>query len=74
MDKVEESGQGALILIDEFLMWAHDAASPDPIGESKDRGPFWFERLKNFFQRLSQAVEVLPVLLPRGFPAGHGPG
>jgi len=57
LNQVEKSGQGALILIDEFLMWAHDAASPDPTGEGKDRGPFWFERLKNFFQRLSQAVE-----------------
>lgn len=57
LQKVEETGKGALILIDEFLMWAHDAASPDPTGESKKRGPFWFERLKNFFQRLSQAVE-----------------
>lgn len=57
LNQVEESGQGALILIDEFLMWAHDAASPDPTGESRDRGPFWFERLKNFFQRLSGAVE-----------------
>jgi len=57
LSRVEESGHGALILIDEFLMWAHDAASPDPTGKSKERGPFWFDRLKNFFQRLSQAVE-----------------
>lgn len=55
--RIEETGQGALILIDEFLMWAHDAASPDPTGKSADRGAFWFDRLKNFFQRLSQAVE-----------------
>ena len=39
-------------------MWAHDAASPDPSGVSKDRGAFWNERLKNFFQRLGQAVEA----------------
>ena len=55
--EVETAGQGALIMIDEFLMWAHDAASPDPTGESKDRGAFWYDRLKNFFQRLAQAVE-----------------
>lgn len=55
--KVEAKGQGALILVDEFLMWAHDAATVDPTGTSKDRGSFWIERLKNFWQRLSQAVE-----------------
>ncbi|MEX2382863.1 MAG: DUF499 domain-containing protein [Opitutales bacterium] len=55
--KVEESGKGALILVDEFLMWAHDAATVDPTGTSKGRGSFWIERLKNFWQRLSQAVE-----------------
>ena len=55
--EVEATGQGALIMVDEFLMWAHDAASPDPTGESKDRGTFWYDRLKNFFQRLAQAVE-----------------
>jgi hypothetical protein len=55
--EVETTGQGALIMVDEFLMWAHDAASPDPTGESKDRGTFWYDRLKNFFQRLAQAVE-----------------
>lgn len=58
LDEVEKSGKGALILMDEFLMWAHDAASPDPTGMSKERGPFWYDRLKNFFQRLSQAVEA----------------
>ena len=57
LQEVEASGPGALILIDEFLMWAHDAASPDPTGERPDRGPFWIDRLKNFFQRLTQAVE-----------------
>jgi hypothetical protein len=57
LNEVEASGQGALILIDEFLMWAHDAASPDPAGERKDRGPVWHDRLKNFFQKLAQAVE-----------------
>jgi hypothetical protein len=57
LDEVEASGQGALILIDEFLMWAHDAGSPDPAGERRDRGPVWYDRLKNFFQKLSQAVE-----------------
>ena len=55
--EVEESGRGALILVDEFLMWAHDAASPDPSGLSQGRGPVWHDRLKNFFQRLAQAVE-----------------
>jgi hypothetical protein len=57
LSEVEASGSGALILIDEFLMWAHDAASPDPSGERQDRGPVWYDRLKNFFQKLSQAVE-----------------
>lgn len=56
--EVEKSGCGALVLIDEFLMWAHDAASPDPTGLNKERGPDWYERFKNFFQRLSQAVEA----------------
>ena len=46
-----------MILIDEFLMWAHDAASPDPAGERRDRGPVFVDRLKNFFQQLAQAVE-----------------
>ncbi len=58
LNEVEtSSGSGALILIDEFLMWAHDAASPDSSGQRQDRGPIWYDRLKNFFQRLSQAVE-----------------
>ena len=57
LSEVEASGHGALILIDEFLMWAHDAASPDPAGQRQDRGPVWYDRFKNFFQRLSQAVE-----------------
>ncbi|MDP3028715.1 MAG: DUF499 domain-containing protein [Deltaproteobacteria bacterium] len=57
LHEVESNGQGALILMDEFLMWAHDAASPDPTGESRERGPFWYDRLKNFFQKLAQAVE-----------------
>jgi len=56
--EVEKSGKGALILVDEFLMWAHDAASPDPTGLSKERGAVWHDRLKNFFQRLAQAVEA----------------
>jgi hypothetical protein len=55
--QVEKSGKGALVLLDEFLMWAHDAASPDTDGTNKWRGPMWIDRLKNFFQRLSQAVE-----------------
>jgi len=55
--EVETSGNGALILIDEFLMWAHDAASPDSTGDGTLRGPFWYDRLKNFFQKLVQAVE-----------------
>ena len=57
LSEVESSGSGALILIDEFLMWAHDAASPDSTGLRQDRGPVWYERFKNFFQRLSQATE-----------------
>lgn len=58
LQSVEASGNGALILLDEFLMWAHDAASPDPTGKRADRGPLWYDRLKNFFQRLAQAVEA----------------
>ena len=57
LKEVEKSGKGALILVDEFLMWAHDAATPDAEGTNKWRGPQWIDRLKNFFQRLSQAVE-----------------
>lgn len=57
LSEVEAAGCGALILIDEFLMWAHDAASPDHTGQRQDRGPVWYDRLKNFFQRLSQATE-----------------
>lgn len=57
LSEVESTGCGALILIDEFLMWAHDAASPDPTGQKQDRGPVWYDRFKNFFQRLSQATE-----------------
>lgn len=57
ISKIEETGKGALILVDEFLMWAHDAATDDPTGESKDRGSFWINRLQNFWQRLAQAVE-----------------
>ena len=56
--EIEGEGVGALILLDEFLMWAHDAASPDPAGQRHDRGPVWYDRLKNFFQRLAQAVEA----------------
>lgn len=58
LHEVELEGTGALILLDEFLMWAHDAASPDPMGRRKDRGSVWYDRLKNFFQRLAQAVEA----------------
>ena len=57
LKEVEKSGKGALILVDEFLMWAHDAATPDAEGTNKWRGPQWIDRLKNFFQRLSQPVE-----------------
>lgn len=56
--EIEKSGGAALILLDEFLMWAHDAASPGAAGATEDRGPAWYDRLKNFFQRLSQAVEA----------------
>jgi hypothetical protein len=52
--EVKANGGAALILLDEFLMWAHDAASPEAADST--RGPVWYERLKNFFQRLSQAV------------------
>jgi hypothetical protein len=55
-----KKGQGALILIDEFLMWAHDAASPDPTGQDAGRGIFWADRLKNFFQKFGQAVVNTP--------------
>lgn len=55
--EVEKTGTGALILLDEFLMWAHDAASAGSSGQDDRRGPVWFGRLKNFFQRLTQAVE-----------------
>lgn len=54
---VEATDRGALILVDEFLMWAHDAATEDPDGTGKGRGSFWIERLKNFWQRIAQAVE-----------------
>lgn len=57
LHEVEKQGCGALILLDEFLMWAHDAASPGTAGATDDRGPAWYDRLKNFFQRLAQAVE-----------------
>jgi hypothetical protein len=56
-EKIESGGRGALILIDEFLMWAHDAATEDPSGSGHARGSFWIERLKNFWQRLAQATE-----------------
>jgi hypothetical protein len=49
--EVEVKGEPVLILADEFLMWAHDAAS------RPDGGMEWRDRLKNFWQRLSQAVE-----------------
>lgn len=54
--EVENEGIGALILLDEFLMWAHAAASPDPDTIRQDKGPVWYDRLKNFFQTISQAV------------------
>ena len=54
--EVEKDGIGALILLDEFLMWAHGAASPDPDSARQDKGPVWYDRLKNFFQTLSQGV------------------
>jgi len=56
--EVEGEGVGALILLDEFLMWAHAAASPDPDSARQDKGPVWYDRLKNFFQTLSQGVAV----------------
>lgn len=58
LHEVEKEGKPSLILIDEFLMWAHDAASTGAAGATDDRGPVWFDRLKNFFQRLGQAVEA----------------
>lgn len=55
--EVEKEGVGALILLDEFLMWAHGAASPDPDDSARlDKGPVWYDRLKNFFQNLAQAA------------------
>lgn len=57
LSDVEAQGKGALILIDEFLMWAHDAGSPGSSEENRERGSFWYDRLKNFFQKLVQAVE-----------------
>jgi hypothetical protein len=45
--EVEADGGAGLILLDEFLMWAHDAASPEAADPT--RGPVWYERLKNFF-------------------------
>jgi len=56
LEEVEKEGTGALILLDEFLMWAHGAASPDPDSARQDKGPVWYDRLKNFFQTLSQAT------------------
>lgn len=55
-DEVEQQGLGALILLDEFLMWAHGAASPHPDSARQDKGPVWYGRLKNFFQNLAQAA------------------
>jgi hypothetical protein len=55
--EVEKTGKGALILLDEFLMWAHTAATPDHDPANRGRGPDWIQRLKNFFQCLSQAVD-----------------
>jgi hypothetical protein len=43
--EVEKEGIGALILLDEFLMWAHGAASPDPDRARQDKGPVWYDRL-----------------------------
>lgn len=57
INEIEKQGASCLILIDEFLMWAHDAGSPGAAGATDDRGPAWYDRLKNFFQRLAQAVE-----------------
>ena len=62
--EVEKEGIGALILLDEFLMWAHGAASPDPDSARQDKGPVWYDRLKNFFQTLSQAVAGVEEILP----------
>lgn len=57
LSEVEKEGVGALILIDEFLMWAHSAASPDPEDSTRvDKGPVWYDRLRNCFQFLSQAT------------------
>jgi len=53
---VEADGLGALILLDEFLMWAHGAASPDVDPTRQDKGPVWFDRLRNFFQTLAKAT------------------
>ena len=73
LEEVEKDGMGALILLDEFLMWAHGAASPDPDLTRQDKGPVWYDRLKNFFQTLSQATGIEEVM-SCGVPAGDGPG
>lgn len=74
--EVEQTGVGALILLDEFLMWAHGAAAPDPEATRADKGPVWYDRLKNFFQTLSQATaqsdrSCLVVSLLATDPAKH---
>lgn len=43
----EKEGKATLILLDEVLMFAHSAVDADPA---------WRERLKNFFQALTQAA------------------
>lgn len=55
--EVEKTGKGALILVDEFLMWAHTAATPDSDPANTGRGPDWIQRLRHFFQCLAQAVD-----------------
>ena len=57
LGEVEKTGKGALILVDEFLMWAHTAATPDADPANQGRGPDWLQRLRNFFQCLAQAVD-----------------
>ena len=47
LEAPQEEGRSTLLLLDEVLMFAHGAVDADPA---------WRERLKNFFQALTQAA------------------
>ena len=47
IEKPQESGLATLILVDEVLMYAREKAGIDPV---------WRDRIKDFFQYLTQAV------------------